>query len=98
MGRDVKEGGNWHACPLTIQTLESPYSDALPGPFDLSLTVGHPEAHARHAGMFLNPVRQRLRMRGNPELGMCRGANDQVRQGIQNIRVQARLRFVDRQE
>ena len=45
----------------------------------------------------LDAVRQGLRMRGNPELGVFRGANDQVREGIQNVRMQVRLRFVDRQ-
>src|SRR5437899_12204087 len=63
--------------------------------FDLSLTVGHAEAHPRHAGVFLDPVRQGLRMRGNPELDVFRCANDQVRQGIHNVRMQGRLRFVD---
>src|SRR6267142_5511205 len=63
--------------------------------FDLSLTVGHAEAHPRHAGVFLDPVRQGLRMRGNPELNVFQYANDQVRQGIHNVRMQARLRFVD---
>lgn len=71
---------------------------ALPSPHDLRLPIGHTEPHARHAGMFLDPVRQGLRMRGNPELSVFRGANDQVRQGIQNVRMQARLRFVDGQE
>ena len=47
----------------------SRYSGALTSPFDLRLTVGHAEAHAQHAGMFLEAVRQRLRMRGSPELG-----------------------------
>ena len=40
---------------------------------------------------------QGLRMRGNPELDVFHGANDQVREGIQNVGMQARLRFVDRQ-
>ena len=43
---------------------------------DLSLAVGHAEPHARDAGMFLDAVRQGLRMRGNPELSVFRGAND----------------------
>ena len=75
----------------------SPCSGTLPDPFHLGLTIGHAEAHARHAGMFLDAFRQRLRMRGNPELDVFRCANDQARQGIQKVRVQAGLRFVDGQ-
>src|SRR5437016_8103522 len=59
-------------------------------PFHLGLTIGHAEAHARHAGMFLDAVRQRLRMRGNPELDVFRCANDQARQGIQKVRSEER--------
>src|SRR6266704_2397882 len=48
--------------------------------------------------MLLDAVGQRLRMRGNPELSVFRCANDQVRQGIQNVGMQASLRFVDGQQ
>src|SRR5215472_2462504 len=48
--------------------------------------------------MLLDPVSQGLRMRGNPELGVLRCANDQMRQGIQNVWMQASLWFVECQE
>ncbi len=54
----------------------SRYSGALPGLLDPSLAVGHAEAHARHAGMFLDAVSQGLRMRRNPELGSLLFAGD----------------------
>lgn len=72
-------------------------SGAFLGRHDLRLAVGHAEAHAGHAGMFLDAIGQGLRMGGNPELGVFRGANDQVCEGVQNVRMQARLRLVDRQ-
>src|SRR6266571_3970463 len=80
---DLKSSGDFSSCGFdshpghqSLTNAMDRYSVALPGPFDLSLAVGHAEAHPRHAGMFLDAVRQRLRMRGNPELGVFRGAND----------------------
>ena len=95
MGGDMK--GKQRTCfdLKAFKRCGSPCSGALPGAFDLGLPVGHAQPHPRHAGMFLDAVRQRLRMRGNPELDVFRCANDQARQGIQKVRVQAGLRFVD---